>query len=165
MVAFVIGIFLTREAAESAARALASAGFEQDEIGALPPWTPGDGENCPPWAAAADEMMAAEGALLGVAVGSIMGSLVGALVASGIAGELTGAGAGGAAGGYLGAILGGEISRDSERSLACSRTSTWPGGTAEGVLLGVRADLARREKAQKVLRDCGAVTIRQEILT
>jgi hypothetical protein len=163
MVAFVIGIFLTREAAESAARALAAVGFEDDEIGALPPR--GDDEDCPPWAAAADEMMSAEGALVGVAVGSIIGSVVGALVASGIAGELTGAGAGGAAGGYLGALLGAGISRESERSLACLRSSGRPDGGAGGVLLGVRADLPRREKAQKVLLDCGAITIRQEILT
>ncbi|MEO6420707.1 MAG: hypothetical protein ABIP39_14945 [Polyangiaceae bacterium] len=153
MVAFVIGIFRTREAADSAARGLASVGFEQDEIGALPPSSSASGEGSPPWAAEADEAMAAEGALLGVAVGSVMGSLVGALVGAGIAGELTGAGAGGAVGGYLGALFGAGISREPEQSLG------------SGILLAVRADLSRREKAQKVLLDCGAVTIRQEILT
>ena len=153
----VFGIYLSRDAAQGAVRALRDAGFSGDDISVLLPEDLDDKD-----LVTDQNTKASEGAVVGVGSGAALGGALGWMVGIGalaipgigpviaagpIAAVLAGIGVGGAVGGFTGALIGVGIPEQ--------EAAKYEGKILEGgILVAVRCDSV--EAAKNVLEKTGA---------
>lgn len=165
----VAGIFNTRAEAESAVRALESAGFGEDHISLLTPGTsqsqlddvptteteqPGMGKALGGTVGGA--LGIAGGLQLGAAVASLFLPGVGPIIAAGIAAAVLGAGGAG-----VGAALGGSLEDSMARGLPQDELFVYEDALRRGrsVVIAVADDDARADTARGIISQAGAESI------
>jgi hypothetical protein len=165
----VAGIFNSRAEAESAARALESAGFGEDRISLLTPGTsqsqlddvptteteqPGMGKALGGTVGGA--LGIAGGLELGAAAASLFLPGVGPVIAAGIAAALLGAG-----GAATGAALGGSLEDSMARGLPQDELFVYEDALRRGrsVVIAVADDDARAEDARGIISQAGAESV------
>jgi hypothetical protein len=157
----VIGLFPDPDAAARAVQQLQSAGFTNDEIGAIMPRRGPGGEPLAPLVAGEDLDLEAEATKTGAATGGIIGGLLGLLgsllipglgpvtLAGVLASTLLGAGAGAVTGGLIGMLVGIGASRAEAEYFD-------RGVRGGGTLITVQPDASRVPEARSILEGAGA---------
>jgi hypothetical protein len=150
----IVGLYDTREAADTTVRALKEAGFDNDRISVVSQ----DGDTA---------TNAAEGAGIGAASGGVLGGTLGLLVGLGalaipgigpvvaagpLGAALLGAGVGAASGGLLGALTGLGLTNEDASAYA-------EGVRRGGTLVTIESDDGRIDEAVAVMNGNGAVNI------